>query len=46
MNIKSVIFDFNGTMFYDGEFQETSLRLSNINKNLSVSYFRLRIIVL
>ncbi|HBJ1683275.1 TPA: HAD family hydrolase [Clostridium botulinum] len=26
MNIKGVIFDFNGTMFYDGEFQETSWR--------------------
>lgn len=26
MNIKGVIFDFNGTMFYDGEIQETSWR--------------------
>ncbi|HIH9994134.1 TPA: HAD family hydrolase, partial [Clostridium botulinum] len=24
MDIKGVIFDFNGTMLYDGEFQETS----------------------
>lgn len=26
MNIKGVIFDFNGTMFYDGEIQENSWR--------------------
>lgn len=26
MNIKGVLFDFNGTMFYDGEIQETSWR--------------------
>ncbi len=26
MNIKGVIFDFNGTMFYDGEIQEISWR--------------------
>lgn len=26
MNIKGVIFDFNGTMFYDGRIQETSWR--------------------
>ncbi len=26
MSIKGVIFDFNGTMFYDGEIQETSWR--------------------
>jgi HAD superfamily hydrolase (TIGR01509 family) len=26
MNIRGVLFDFNGTMFYDGEIQETSWR--------------------
>lgn len=26
MNIKGVLFDFNGTMFYDGELQEASWR--------------------
>lgn len=26
MNIKGILFDFNGTMFYDGELQETSWR--------------------